>query len=153
MNDSLQVARIDPGLKNRFVVFAHVVAVTPSCLMPITAPVPIPAGLPASANPISTEFPRTHSDRHRPCAAITGTAVGEGKGRYAEAVRALRPRFVLPSHPDHFFDPLESAFHFSALSDFPRIKAIHSAQNLPGRLILMDDFRTWQVPRTLAATS
>jgi hypothetical protein len=67
MNDSLRVARIDPWLKNRFVVFAHVVAVTPSFLMPITAPVPIPAGLPASANPISTEFPHAHSDRHRPC--------------------------------------------------------------------------------------
>jgi L-ascorbate metabolism protein UlaG (beta-lactamase superfamily) len=78
--------------------------------------------------------------------AIVGTAVGEGKGRYAEAVRALRPRFVLPSHQDHFFNPLESGFHFSVLSDFPRIKAIHTAGNLPGRLILMDYFRTWQVP-------
>jgi L-ascorbate metabolism protein UlaG (beta-lactamase superfamily) len=78
--------------------------------------------------------------------AIVGTAVGEGKGRYAEAVRALRPRFVLPSHQDNFFNPLDSGFHFSVLSDFPRIKAIHAAENLPGRLILMDYFRTWQVP-------
>lgn len=78
--------------------------------------------------------------------AIVGTAVGEGKGRYAEAVRALRPRFVLPSHQDNFFNPLESGFHFSALSDFPRIKAIHTGEALPGRLILMDYFRTWRVP-------
>lgn len=78
--------------------------------------------------------------------AIVGTAVGDGKGRYAEAVRALQPRFVLPSHQDNFFNPLESGFHFSVLSDFPRIKVIHTVEELPGRLILMDYFRTWWVP-------
>lgn len=78
--------------------------------------------------------------------AIVGTAVGDGKGRYVEAVRALRPRFVLPSHQDNFFNPLESGFHFSALSDFPRIKTLHRAESLPGRLILMDYFHTWQIP-------
>lgn len=78
--------------------------------------------------------------------AIVGTAVGDGKGRYAEAVRALQPRFVLPSHQDNFFNPLESGFHFSVLSDFPKIKAIHAVEELPGRLILMDYFQTWMVP-------
>lgn len=78
--------------------------------------------------------------------AIVGTAVGDGKGRYAEAVRALQPRFVLPSHQDDFFNPLESGFHFSVLSDFPRIKATHAVEALPGRLILMDYFHSWPLP-------
>ena len=78
--------------------------------------------------------------------AIVGTAVGDGKGRYTEAVRTLHPRYVLPSHQDNFFNPLKSGFHFSTLSDFPRIKTIHDAENLPGRLILMDYFHTWQLP-------
>lgn len=78
--------------------------------------------------------------------AIVGAAVGDGKGRYVEAVQALSPRFVLPSHQDNFFNPLESGFHFSTLSDFPRIKALHQAESLPGRLLLMDYFHTWQIP-------
>lgn len=78
--------------------------------------------------------------------AIVGTAVGDGNGRYAEAVRALNARHVLPSHQDNFFNPLESGFHFSALSDFPRIRSIHRGANLPGRLVLMDYFHTWHVP-------
>jgi hypothetical protein len=72
--------------------------------------------------------------------------VGEGKGRYAEAVRSLNARHVLPSHQDNFFNPLESGFHFAVLSDFPRIRSIHSAENLPGRLVLMDYFHTWFLP-------
>ncbi len=78
--------------------------------------------------------------------AIVGTAVGEGKGRYAEAVRSLRARYVLPSHQDNFFNPLSSGFHFSALSDFPRIRATHRKLELPGRLVLMDYFHTWTLP-------
>ena len=77
--------------------------------------------------------------------AIVGTAVGDGKGRYAEAVRALNPRYVLPSHQDNFFNPLISGFHFSVLSDFPAIRSIHEGEQLPGQLILMDYFHTWKV--------
>ncbi len=83
--------------------------------------------------------------------AIVGTAIGDGKGRYAEAVLALRPRYVLPSHQDNFFNPLASGFHFSALSDFPRIRSIHHGQSLPGRLVLMDYFHTWILPTKKAA--
>lgn len=77
--------------------------------------------------------------------AIVGTAVGDAD-RYAEVVRALAPRHVLPSHQDNFFNPLRSGFHFSALSDFPRIKAVHRGEGLPGELILMDYFHTWRCP-------
>ncbi len=78
--------------------------------------------------------------------AIVGAAVGEGRGRYAEAVRALRASYVLPSHQDNFFNPLASGFHFSVLSDFPRIRSIHEGESLPGRLVLMDYFHTWILP-------
>ncbi len=78
--------------------------------------------------------------------AIVGTAVGDGKGRYAEAVRALRARHVLPSHQDNFFLPLARGFHFSTLSDFPKIREIHREEKLPGTLLLMDYFHTWKMP-------
>lgn len=79
--------------------------------------------------------------------AIVGVAVRESQQRYPEAVRALSPQFVLPSHQDDFFRPLGEGFHFSPLANFPRIRASHEAEDLPGRLILMDHFHTWTVPR------
>jgi len=78
--------------------------------------------------------------------AIVGVAVRESQRRYPQAVRALSPRFVLPSHQDNFFRSLEEGFHFSPLANFPRIRASHEAGDLPGRLILMDHFHTWTVP-------
>ncbi len=78
--------------------------------------------------------------------AIVGTAVRDSQVRYSEAVRALSPRFVLPTHQDNFFSPLESGFHFSTLSNFPRVFAEHRGGNLPGRLVLMDYFHTWTLP-------
>lgn len=78
--------------------------------------------------------------------AILGVAVRDSQQRYPEAVRALSPRYVLPSHQDDFFRPVEEGFHFSSLANFPRIKASHEGMNLPGRLILMDYFHTWSVP-------
>lgn len=78
--------------------------------------------------------------------AIIGTAPGDRNGRYEEAVRALNPRFVLPSHQDWFFNPVRSGFHFSPLANFPEIRAIHTVNELPGRLLLMDYFHTWRVP-------
>ena len=77
--------------------------------------------------------------------AIIGTAVGNTE-RYVEAVRALHPRYVLPSHQDNFFIPLRSGFQFSALSDFPRLKSADVAEKLPGDLVLMDYFHTWTLP-------
>lgn len=77
--------------------------------------------------------------------AIVGTAVGN-VDRYREAVTQLNPRYVLPSHQDNFFIPLESGFHFSVLSDFPRLISTHRAEGLPGTLVLMDYFHTWTFP-------
>lgn len=77
--------------------------------------------------------------------AIVGVAVADSQKRYPDAVRALNPHYVLPSHQDNFFIPLEKGFQFSTLSDFPRVLATHKAEDLPGELILMDYFRTWTV--------
>lgn len=78
--------------------------------------------------------------------AIVGTATPSSQVRYAEAVRALNPRYVLPSHQDNFFIPITSGFHFSSLANFPRILASHKVENLPGEMILMDYFSTWKLP-------
>lgn len=78
--------------------------------------------------------------------AIVGTALGAQSDRYPEAARALSATYVLPSHQDDFFRPLADGFHFSPLSDFPRIKSLHRKEELPGRLILMDYFHTWTLP-------
>ena len=78
--------------------------------------------------------------------AIIGVALPGSQNRYPDAVRALNPRYVIPSHQDNFFLPLESGFHFSSLSDFPRIKAQHEAMELPGEMFLMDYFTTWTIP-------
>lgn len=78
--------------------------------------------------------------------AIMGVAVAESQARYAEAVRILNARYVLPSHQDDFFKPLEAGFRFSSLSNFPGIAETHEKENLPGRLILMDYFHTWKLP-------
>lgn len=78
--------------------------------------------------------------------AIVGTAVGDGKGRYAEAVHLLDAKYVIPSHQDNFFIPFESGFQFSAISDFPKIRSIHEAEKLPGELKMMNYFHTWTIP-------
>ncbi len=75
--------------------------------------------------------------------AIIGVAVSDSQKRYADAVRVLNPRYVLPSHQDDFFIPIEKGFHFAATANFPRVKAVHEAGRLPGELILMDYFHTW----------
>ncbi len=78
--------------------------------------------------------------------AIIGVAVAGSQKRYPDAVRALSPKWVLPSHQDDFFVPVGEGFQFSALSNFPRIKATHEGADLPGKLILMDYFTTWSLP-------
>lgn len=77
--------------------------------------------------------------------AIVGTAVSDSQKRFASAVRQLNPRYVLPSHQDNFFQPLENGFQFATLANFPRIKATHEMEKLPGELILMDYFHTWEL--------
>lgn len=78
--------------------------------------------------------------------AILGVAVGDSQKRYPEMVRAVEPRFVLPSHQDDFFQPLGSGFLFGPTTDFPKILATHRGEALPGEIVLMDFFHRWPIP-------
>ena len=75
--------------------------------------------------------------------AILGVALPDSRARFAEAVRRLRPRFLLPSHQDNFFRSLDSGFTFGPLTDFPGVLREYRREQLPGRLILLDYFRSW----------
>src|SRR2546423_1977590 len=75
--------------------------------------------------------------------AILGVALPDSRARFAEVVRRLRPRYVLPSHQDDFFRPLERGFVFGPLTNFPRVLREHENEKLPGQLILLDYFRPW----------
>jgi L-ascorbate metabolism protein UlaG (beta-lactamase superfamily) len=78
--------------------------------------------------------------------AILGVALPDSRTRFSAAVRRLRPRYVLPSHQDDFFRPLNRGFAFGPLTDFPRVRQDFMREKLPGRLILLDYFRPWTLP-------
>jgi hypothetical protein len=66
------------------------------------------------------------------------------RGRaFPQMLAALRPRYVLPSHQDNFFRPLERGFSFGPLTDFPRRPRTFAAQRLRTRLILLDYEKPW----------
>ncbi len=73
--------------------------------------------------------------------AILGVALADARRHFAPAVRRLQPRFILPSHQDDFFQPLDRGFIFGKLTDFPEV--LRTCERVPGRLILLDYFRPW----------
>ena len=75
--------------------------------------------------------------------AILGVALPDSRARFVDAVRRLRPRYILPSHQDNFFQPLDRGFTFGPMTDFPRVLRDYKQAQLPGRLILLDYFRPW----------
>ena len=75
--------------------------------------------------------------------AILGVALPDSRDRFAEAVRRLYPRYILPSHQDDFFVPLDRGFVFGKMTNFPQLVRINEKEHLPGRLILLDYFRPW----------
>ena len=75
--------------------------------------------------------------------AILGVALPDSRARFAEAVRRLRPRYILPSHQDDFLRPLGRKFVFGPLTDFPRVLRDYKREHLSGQLILLDYFRPW----------
>jgi L-ascorbate metabolism protein UlaG (beta-lactamase superfamily) len=79
--------------------------------------------------------------------AILGVALPDSRARFPEAVRRLRPRYIVPSHQDDFFRSLDGGFKFGLLSDFPRVLRDYENLRLPGRLVLFDYFRQWTLPR------
>ncbi len=78
--------------------------------------------------------------------AILGVAVTDSQYRYPEAVKFLCPRYVLPSHQDNFFEPMDQGFKFSPTANFPAIQAYHQAGEVPGKLVLMEFFHKWSLP-------
>jgi L-ascorbate metabolism protein UlaG (beta-lactamase superfamily) len=73
--------------------------------------------------------------------AILGVALPDSRDRFAEAVNRLRPRYILPSHQDNMFAPVDRGFTFGKMTNFPALA--RESKSLPGRLVLLDYFRPW----------
>jgi L-ascorbate metabolism protein UlaG (beta-lactamase superfamily) len=78
--------------------------------------------------------------------AILGMALPDSRARLPGALNRLQPRYVVPSHQDNFFRPLDSGFQFGLLTDFSRVRR-DCKQAGDGRLILLDYFQPWTLPR------
>jgi hypothetical protein len=73
-------------------------------------------------------------------------ALPDSRARLPGAVERLQPRYILPSHQDNFFRPLDAGFQFGPLTDFSRVRRDCEQANR-GRLILLDYFRPWTLPK------
>ena len=78
--------------------------------------------------------------------AILGMALPDSRARLPGALERLQPRYILPSHQDNFFRPLDAGFQFGPLTDFSRVRHDCEQANR-GRLILLDYFRPWTLPK------
>jgi L-ascorbate metabolism protein UlaG (beta-lactamase superfamily) len=78
--------------------------------------------------------------------AILGMALPDSRARLPAALERLQPRYILPSHQDNFFASLSNGLQFGLLTDFPRVQR-DCAQENRGRLILLDYFRPWTLPK------
>ena len=78
--------------------------------------------------------------------AILGMALPDSRARLPGALERLQPRYFLPSHQDNFFRPLDAGFQFGPLTDFARVRRDCKQANR-GRLILLDYFRPWTLPK------
>jgi L-ascorbate metabolism protein UlaG (beta-lactamase superfamily) len=78
--------------------------------------------------------------------AILGMALPDSRARLSAALQHLQPRYILPSHQDNFFVLLSAGFQFGLLTDFPRVQR-DCAQENRGRLILLDYFQPWTLPK------
>ncbi len=78
--------------------------------------------------------------------AILGMALPDSRARLSAALDRLQPRYILPSHQDNFFRLLNLGFQFGPLTDFPRVQR-DCARASRSRLILLDYFRPWTLPR------
>jgi len=75
--------------------------------------------------------------------AILGVALPDSRARLVEAIRRLHPRYILPSHQDNFFLPLNRGFVFGSMTDFPRVLRDYENSQSSARLILLDYFQPW----------
>jgi hypothetical protein len=79
-------------------------------------------------------------------------ALPDSRARLTAALAHLQPRYVLPSHQDDFFRPLSAGFQFGPFTDFPRVQRECAQQN-NSRLILLDYFRPWTLPKAVGSKS
>jgi L-ascorbate metabolism protein UlaG (beta-lactamase superfamily) len=96
-------------------------------------------GTPAQLPPDEPSNPRVDL-------AILGVALPDSRARLHAALERLQPRYILPSHQDNFFQPLNSGFQFGPLTDFSRVQR-ECAQENRTRLILLDYFKPWTLPK------
>jgi len=73
--------------------------------------------------------------------AIAGVALRDSIQAVPQILAQLRPHYLLASHQDNFFRPLNRGFVFAPMSDFPAVKAAAAASS--SELILLDYFRPW----------
>jgi len=92
------------------------------------------------------QLPPNESGNSRMDLAILGMALPDSRARLPAALDRLQPRYILPSHQDNFFRPLDAGFQFGPLTDFPRVQR-DCARASRSRLILLDYFRPWTLPR------
>jgi L-ascorbate metabolism protein UlaG (beta-lactamase superfamily) len=84
--------------------------------------------------------------------AILGMALPDSGARLHAALERLHPRYILPSHQDDFFRPLSAGFQFGSLTDFPFVQRECAQQNR-SRLILLDYFKPWTLPKAAGSKS
>jgi len=78
--------------------------------------------------------------------AILGVALPDSRRRLRATIERLRPKYVLPSHQDDFFSPVERGFVFGKLTDFPGVMRPFQRHEITSHLILLDYFRPWTIP-------
>jgi L-ascorbate metabolism protein UlaG (beta-lactamase superfamily) len=78
--------------------------------------------------------------------AILGVALPESRKRLRATIEQLRPKYVLPSHQDDFFSPVERGFVFGKFTDFPGVMRPFQRHEINSHLILLDYFRPWTIP-------
>jgi len=98
------------------------------------------------------QLPPNQSGNHRMDLAILGVALPDSRARLHAALERLQPRYILPSHQDNFFRPLNAGFQFGPLTDFSRVQRECAQQNR-SRLILLDYFKPWTLPKAVGSKS
>jgi L-ascorbate metabolism protein UlaG (beta-lactamase superfamily) len=98
------------------------------------------------------QLPPNESGNGRVDLAILGVALPDSRARLHAALERLRPQYTLPSHQDNFFRPLNAGFQFGPLTDVSRVQRECAQENL-SRLILLDYFKPWTLPKMRSTKS
>lgn len=79
--------------------------------------------------------------------AIIGVALKESRRSFRAHLDVLNPRYVLPSHQDSIFDPVEKGFQFGLSANFDDVlSAYDSSGRARDHLLLLDYWRSWTLP-------